>query len=254
MRSNRKPRSPKRGSPRTALAKKPREGTLRVMRTWENFEQSVGGREKLIDSLQHCPDAEGQRLLQHIEDPRAKRQSLRTLCADARVSFHQLYLVFKDSVRARAHAEALIVQSEFLPEVMRDTCLDAMAQSSLCPFCDGVGRRDLDDETLTCLQCEGTGRIRKPGSAESRKLLFDSAGLTGKRSPLVAIEQNTGWGDIGIEGVHSFEDLVEFGNRAMERKPTTEFPDRRALPEATGPAQPDVVDVDGEDVKESEDA
>ena len=169
MSSKRKSRSPKRGSPRTALAKKPREGTLRVMRTWENFEESVGGREKLIDSLQHCPDAEGQRLLQHLEDPRAKRQSLRTLCADARVSFPQLYSIFKDAVRAKAHAEVLLVQAEYLPAIMEDSCRDALSQTDTCPTCGG--------------------EVKGRGSIDNRRLVFESAGLTGRRAPLVTIEQ-----------------------------------------------------------------
>ena len=225
-----------------ALAR-PRQGTLRVKRAWENLEDSVGGREQLVEVLEFTSDPDGHRLRQHLEDPRARGQSLRKLCADARISFPALYFIFKDALKARAHAEVLIVQSQHLPAIMEDTCLDAMAQTSPCPFCDGAGSRILDGESLSCLQCEGTGKIRKPGSAESRKLVFESAGLTGKRAPLVAVQQKFYTRE--EIGLPTFEEMVHRGRDAIEGITR----DRKSIPAVTGPNQPDV-----EEGKDSEDA
>jgi hypothetical protein len=86
------------------LIKAPRLGTLRVRKTWEMFEQSLGGREKLVEALKHSSDEIAQRLLSHLEDPRAVRMGLRELCGAARVSFPQLYYMYRDAIRAKAHA------------------------------------------------------------------------------------------------------------------------------------------------------
>lgn len=203
---------PGQGSETKALAR-PRTGTLRVQRAWENFEESVGGRERLLEALQYSTDENGQRLLAHLEDPRADKLGLRKLCADSRVSFPQLYAIFKDAAKAKAHAEALIVQSDYLPSIMADTCKDALSRSGPCPFCEGSGQRRNDrGEAVHCYTCDGTGKLRKPGNAESRKLVFESAGLTGKRGPLVAVQQNNWQG----AGFHSFEDIIAMKDKALE--------------------------------------
>ena len=173
------------------LTKAPRVSTLRVMRTWEKFEESVGGRRKLVEALEHSVDERGQQLLQHLEDPRAAGRPLRELCGAARVSFPQLYHIYTDALRAKAHAESIIVQSEYLPRVMEDTCRDALTESRTCPDCAGAGTRRKRGALLTCTVCRGTGEVRgRSGNVENRKLVFESAGLTRKRAPLVAIQEN----------------------------------------------------------------
>jgi hypothetical protein len=106
------------------------------------------------------------------------------------VSFPQLYAIFKDAMRARAHVEAIIVQSEYLPRVMEDTCEDALACT--CSDCGGTGRKKRRNSIWSCPTCRGTGKVRQHGSIENRKLVFESAGLTGKRAPLVAQQFNVG--------------------------------------------------------------
>ena len=204
---------------------RPKESTLRVMRTWENFESSVGGREELVLALQHSTDENGQRLLAHLEDPRARRLSLRKVSADARVSFPQLYKIYSDALRAKAHTEAMLIQAQHLPAIMKSTCQDALSQTNTCPTCGG----------------EGKAR----GSIDNRKLIFESAGLTGKRgAPLVAIQQNLSSEEVGW-GPGSFEALVHRGRDAIEGITR----DRKSIPEATGEAQSGVEEgKDAEDV------
>jgi hypothetical protein len=204
------------------LTKAPRVGTLRVMKTWEKFEESVGGRPKLVEALEQSVDERGQQLLQHLEDPRAAGRPLRELCGAARVSFPQLYHIYTDALRAKAHAESIIVQSHYLARVMEDTCRDALTESRTCPDCAGAGTRRKRGALLTCTVCRGTGEVRgRSGNVENRKLVFESAGLTGKRGPGQAIQINV--------GSKSLEERVGIAQQLLSEPTTVEAEEVREV-------------------------
>jgi hypothetical protein len=68
-----------------------------------------------------------------------------------------------------------------LPDVMEDIALDALSRQVPCPKCDGIGYIALDSIRYTCLECDGVGRVREPGNAHARRLLFEILGLIGPR-------------------------------------------------------------------------
>ncbi len=188
--------------PTEALARRPTNETLRVKKTWENFEESVGGRAALGEMLRYSQTREAATLLAHLEDPRAAGQPLRRLCEDAGLSFFQLYQTFKDAAKARAHIETEIVQANYLPRVMADTCEDALTTWRTCPACNGTGRLVLKGKRVDCSTCGGKGKVKEPGDIDNRKLALEAAGLVGRRGPLVAQQFNLN------PGVPCIEDVV----------------------------------------------
>ena len=127
------------------------------------------------------------------------RHTLSLACRRSNVSLQEL----NDLWRKHQFARGLIKVSDQLPEILEDTAIDARSRFDVCDFCDGTGEktrtRIIDGgpvtETEICPKCKGAREIRLPGDAESRKQIFEMTGLTGKTSPLVAIQQNTFIGD-----------------------------------------------------------
>jgi hypothetical protein len=76
---------------------------------------------------------------------------------------------------------------------------DAESRMTACSRCDGTGKvndaipvSEQEPIVRVCPVCEGTRKMRVIGDNASRDLVFESIGLTGKKGPTIAIQQNFG--------------------------------------------------------------
>lgn len=98
--------------------------------------------------------------------------------------------------------QAGIVQTmNELPQIMSDVAEDAKSRMVYCQKCDGIGQvLDGFDESVAgkrtpllriCPACEGAKKVRQVGDKDARNLVFETAGLTKKHGPMVAIQMNS---------------------------------------------------------------
>jgi len=127
------------------------------------------------------------------------------------ITLPELNTFWRDANFARARDIAFAG----IPRVMSDVVADSSNTLIPCPRCDGLGTLDPGpnyDEMegkkrkktalRTCPECEGIGKVKKSGDIESRKLLFETTGMTGKKAPMVAIQNN-------VYGPSSLESFVD---------------------------------------------
>ena len=85
-----------------------------------------------------------------------------------------------------------------MPRIMEQTAEDAMRQPIYCDRCDGkaiiIDGMDAEGELIerTCPKCHGEGEIEAPADRHARDMVYETAGLTNKRAPLVANQINVG--------------------------------------------------------------
>lgn len=135
-----------------------------------------------------------------------------TLCKKAGVTMQDIMNLMKD----HAVAEGTVKMMLSLPQVMEDVGEDAKTRKRTCTVCRGVGEIEVCDsegkptgDMQTCLNCEGTGKVREIGDKHSRELMFETAELTNKpRGPL--INQNFDLRDTQLKQVlMATQDLME---------------------------------------------
>lgn len=107
-----------------------------------------------------------------------------TQCRKVGVTMPMVLNLFKDAKLT----EGTIRMHAGLPDVMGDVAEDARSRMRMCSRCHGKGVVLQDGKEEVCAHCEGTGKVRIVGDRHARDLMFESAGLTKKRGPL--IEQN----------------------------------------------------------------
>jgi hypothetical protein len=130
-------------------------------------------------------------------------------------------------MRALAKAQDAVV------EVTSDMAIDARSKDTPCDRCDGFGwvyAEDLPDDIAetagiypmgekkvrTCPLCDGTGKQRKPGDVESRKMLLEMAGHIGKRGASAGVRIVQNFGGAGIEAATDRMNQVTFDVTAEE--------------------------------------
>lgn len=145
--------------------------------------------------------------LRRLSAPRYSRWRLETIAKSCEISLPQFAEFWKSAQQMRA----LAIAQDGAVEVMDDLVEDAKRQRGICDRCDGYGFvkveaddpfREIDESrpdampTRECPKCLGKGMLLKEGSSEARKLLFETAGLSGKRAPMVQINQSFGGASI----------------------------------------------------------
>lgn len=127
--------------------------------------------------------------------------SIATIAKSCNLTLAELNSFWRDSNLARARDIAFAG----IPVVMSDVVTDASNTQVVCPRCDGLGELDTGPDydtegrekkrkkstARTCPECDGLGKVKKSGDIESRKLLFETTGLTGKKGPMIAIQNNS---------------------------------------------------------------
>lgn len=175
-------------------------------------------RDELASALSHHTEDNKSvsALVDRLLDPEYANVSLGTLCQRSGLSLHQLM----DFFRKTKLDEGLIRAFKHVPDMLEDTAKDALRTEESCWKCQGDGEipvvgDDEDDEgeesKSPCPECKGKGSIVVPGNTDARKLMFETAGLTGKRGPLIAQQFNLG------TGVDSQEDVMKSVHKLMGR-------------------------------------
>jgi len=156
------------------------------------------------DALESAPDPKYQHFLLAWLSPEHRRTSFGHLCNLFNISLQDVHELWRQHQLHRG----MIQMSNHLPKVLDDVAFDAESRMEYCTRCDGTGtvsdREEGSFESSTsrsshakepvriCPQCKGTKEVRVVGDRAARDLLFESIGLTGKKGPLVAIQQNFG--------------------------------------------------------------
>lgn len=120
-----------------------------------------------------------------------QRRSLANLAAMADLSYSEVLRAITNS----RVSEGILRMSKQLPQMMEDAVVDAMAKQIPCDRCKGTGnvmklrkrKKGEDIPYETCWSCEGTGKKRQAGDKDARALVFESVGMTNRKSPLFNI-------------------------------------------------------------------
>ena len=136
------------------------------------FETAVG-RSLLLEDLDWSGDERSVALAAMLADPVYRHHSFAKLCQRVGLRCHEVIDLF----RQHRLAEAMVSIALRLPDVVKGIARDALDREEVCPKCEGSGK--VGDRV--CPACCGEGRIRKPGNPESQRLIFEAAGLIGRR-------------------------------------------------------------------------
>lgn len=166
----------------------PRKSPPRKDIVFRRLEQSVP-REEWLQALETSGDERANHLMMRMMDPAFSKHSLPKLARDVGLTYPQ---VLKLITQHRLD-QGLLRMSAHVPQVLEDVAVDAQSTLVPCPACQGKKvLREMDRKTgevlseKTCWSCDGKGKLRKIGDADSRKLMLDTLGLTGRKGPLIA--------------------------------------------------------------------
>lgn len=212
--------------PKPAVEKYP----VKVMaEAFQNFEEAVGGRDMLVNVLQHCPqDSKGFPAVQRLlKDPRMEPEALYSLfrvCSRLQIPLSSVVTAFRDAAMARIAVDSIIQLAEKAPAVVEQVADDARNRFETCHICEGKKRvkrlnngeweKDADGNILTglCYECRGTGKIWKVHDFSNRKVFLQITGVLDEKrtTPLVNINQNTAhvWKGDFLPGDGTFEKLI----------------------------------------------
>lgn len=122
-----------------------------------------------------------------------RNSSLAVICKNTGIGWAKIACAIKDVKKG----EGEIRMAMHLPQIMEDTARDALSVEEACLKCETTGQvttetKSKEDgkevihrETKICGFCFGRGRIRRSGDNNARKLVFETASLTGKTSPVI---------------------------------------------------------------------
>lgn len=159
--------------------------------------------DELKFALAHYDTPKAVAFLAALADPRNREVDIVAVAQKFKIGFNELMAVWRNSRLTRAMSELF----DGAPAVARDTVEDARSTVACCPRCDGAGvikvNRNEVQEWIECMNCEGTGTVRKTGDAKSRAYVFKATGLV-KDAPNMVINNN-----VGRSGVDSVLDDLE---------------------------------------------
>jgi hypothetical protein len=120
-------------------------------------------------------DARFRRLHDALHDDAYRSTSPGTLCRRFGISWMDLMNLWHSY---NMHL-GLLMMANHIPKILEDLAEDAESHDGPCPVCDGMGYLTLDSIRYTCVECDGGGKVRVPGDAHARRLLFEIIGLIG---------------------------------------------------------------------------
>jgi hypothetical protein len=195
----------------------PRKSEPRKNVVFRRLEASVPRDEWAAAFEAASSDERVQNLLGRFLDPSIGKRSLPQLAKEVGLTYPQ---VLKLITQYRLD-QGLLKMSAHVPKVLDDIGIDAQSTQVPCPTCQGEKvLRTIDRKTgevtdeRACWCCDGTGKLRKVGDADSRKLMFETLQLTGRRGPLVAQQFINAGGQ-------SPEDALETVSQVLDVKVTT---------------------------------
>jgi hypothetical protein len=206
---------------------------------FRRLEKSLS-REELQLAVAASPNEKAELLLLHMTDPALRTMSLPTMAKRCGLRYADVLKLIRDY----RLDQGLLKMTEHVPRVMEDIAVDAQSQVVKCPSCSGMGElwkydkeeNPIEGSNKVCVTCDGTGKLRKIGDADARKLMFETLKLTGQRGPLVAQQFNMGSAGSVEDVVDVVEGALAAPIEAIEAEVTDE-PDRTAPgPEGNEPA------------------
>lgn len=154
--------------------------------------ESLGGVAELRQALAaHSKDANASRFLADMVNPRLARWSISALAHRNGIAPMDLAEIW----RKWNLAKTMTKLHQIAPIIADELYKDVVGTFVVCARCDGWGEIDrytevavksakgangknrTKAETKPCPNCDGAGRVRQPGSMESKKLVFKSIGL-----------------------------------------------------------------------------
>ena len=157
--------------------------------------EDILGREPIAKALLSNSDLRIQSFAAQLVDPGNANTTMSRIAEKLGLKWDDIVEAFRKS----KIAEGNLRMFQHIPQIMEDTAIDSKSKLKMCPMCEGKGKSGEQD----CMECEGTGRVRVAGNTEARKIVFESAGLIGKKGPLFALQQFN-----NLDGSESFEELV----------------------------------------------
>jgi hypothetical protein len=133
-------------------------------------------RQDFTDALQLSGDERFRRLHDALNDNAYGMTSFPTLCRRFGLSWSDCMNLWWEYNRLWG----LLAILNRLPKILEDLAEDSRSHSGPCPVCDGIGNLTADGVGFRCVACEG-GKVRIPGDAHARRLLFEILGLIGPK-------------------------------------------------------------------------
>lgn len=183
-----------------------------MLRTLKNYDKL-----ELAETLEQvmAEDPKMQAFVQLLTDATRQNTGIARLAEQCGLSFQAVM----DGFRRAKLGEGTLRMFHHVPEVMEQVAQDAKAKMVTCPKCDGlrvVPQRDIMGQVVMeavegkpqpvgreCPTCKGAGEVEKSGDPDARKLVFETAGLIGKRGPMVVQQFNS------LDGSESPEDTYK---------------------------------------------
>ena len=132
------------------------------------------------DALQLGGNERFHRLYDALYDPVYRKTSFGMLCRRFGISWVDLV----DLWRTHNTYLGLIGALTHLPQILDDVAEDSESRDGPCPRCDGIGHVTRQNGEAPCPACHGAGKVRVPGDAHARRLVFEMIGLIGPRRVL----------------------------------------------------------------------
>lgn len=172
-----------------------------VIAALAQLEEALGGRDKLVEALITAPpEAECDRLLGLVADPRNDGRSLASLCGEVNLTLGEFLRLYRDARVAKAQVLALHEVAEKAPTVVRDVMRRAENHYRVCDTCHSTGEvtrivkagdgTPAGPHTETCTECGGIGEVLVDASLDHQKLALDLVGLVTKGGPSTVIDNS----------------------------------------------------------------
>lgn len=190
----------------------------RLDTTYNDYLANIGlrdeSRQPQIElALASSNDIRFRTFLDYLTNPAYRRWSLAAIAKACDISLPQWAEFWQKSQHQRALA---IAQQGITDHIVPDMVYDARSKDMPCDRCDGFGFVYADDlpkgakdvrpmdaadptsrPIRTCPLCKGIGTLKQVGDTDSRKMLLEMSGMTGKKGSAVQITQH--FGGMGIE-------------------------------------------------------
>ena len=157
-------------------------------------------------------DPRSQKLALLMADPKYQHMGFSRLCTEAGLTYQDL----TDIVRDFTYNQMLLDNLPRMPEVLEHTHAAALNTQSRCSRCDGLKTvtrtvvimgEEVSDKS-PCPECDGTGKLMKPGDKNARRDFLDVMGVRGSKAAQLNVQINT--------GSQRLEDLITVASKVIE--------------------------------------
>ena len=220
----------------TVRKSSPRPHTVKGALSYRNSTRSIslidwlaGDRAHLTELILLANEAspDRQNLLNVLADPHAKKQSLTTVLARAKVAPNTFFLLLNEARLCEARAITTRQIAEAMPILVEDAMEKGAPHQRICLDCHGkktcqslVPSKEPGEEgrlivaTNPCTGCGGTGLVRTEATSDDRRTALEVSGLLKKGGGITITQtQQTG---IALPPPDSLADLIAATDRVLQ--------------------------------------